>query len=153
MKRQNDALRFSATDLSNGLGCGHLSELDHQVTLGALVKPMYRDPVLEALWQQGLAHEGAYLANLRARGLEVVAVGVEGGEQSAIEQTRQLMERGTQVIYQAHLADGAWGGRADFLMRVNAASKLGAYSYQVVDTKLASETRAGTILQLFCTRT
>jgi predicted RecB family nuclease len=73
---------------------------------------------------------------------------MEGEVTSAVEQTRRLMQAGTTVIYQAHLMDGAWSGRADFLMRVEAPSKLGPYSYWVIDTKLAAETRAGTILQL-----
>lgn len=39
-------------------------------------------------------------------------------------------------------------GRADFLRKVSAPSDLGAWSYEVIDTKLARRTRAGTILQL-----
>src|SRR5262249_12110680 len=39
-------------------------------------------------------------------------------------------------------------GRPDVLGRVEVPSALGAWSYEVVDTKLAPETRAGTILQL-----
>jgi hypothetical protein len=34
------------------------------------------------------------------------------------------------------------------MLRVDAPSALGGWSYQVADTKLARETRAGTILQL-----
>ena len=42
-----------------------------------------------------------------------------------------------------------WRGYADILRKVAFASpKLGAWSYEVADTKLARETRGGTILQL-----
>ena len=58
------------------------------------------------------------------------------------------MHDGADVIYQATLAHGRWRGRADFLQRTATPSDLGAWSYEVVDTKLARQTRAGTILQL-----
>ncbi|MGH9198961.1 MAG: TM0106 family RecB-like putative nuclease, partial [Acidimicrobiia bacterium] len=41
-----------------------------------------------------------------------------------------------------------WHGRADFLRKVDLPSDLGDWSYEVIDAKLATETRAGTILQL-----
>ncbi|CAN5633190.1 TM0106 family RecB-like putative nuclease [soil metagenome] len=42
-----------------------------------------------------------------------------------------------------------WGGRADFLIRVETPSKkLGSWSYEVVETKLAKSTKAGAIIQL-----
>src|SRR5207245_1528913 len=58
------------------------------------------------------------------------------------------MRDGADVIVQGALADGAWYGRPDVLERVDTPSALGAWSYEVTDTKLARETRAGTILQL-----
>jgi uncharacterized protein len=58
------------------------------------------------------------------------------------------MLSGYDVIYQASLSRERWAGRADFLRKVESPSKLGNWSYEVMDTKLAQETRAGTILQL-----
>ena len=58
------------------------------------------------------------------------------------------MRAGADVIYQATLSDDTWYGRADFLCKVNAPSDLGDWSYEVTDTKLARDTKAGTILQL-----
>ena len=55
---------------------------------------------------------------------------------------------GAEVIVQAALRDQQWTGYADILHRVEAASDLGAWSYEPYDTKLARETRGGTILQL-----
>ena len=52
------------------------------------------------------------------------------------------------AVYQATFLDGAWGGRSDFLVRVNKPSALGAWSYEVVETKLARSTKAGALVQL-----
>ncbi|TIP40009.1 MAG: hypothetical protein E5X69_17590, partial [Mesorhizobium sp.] len=51
-------------------------------------------------------------------------------------------------IVQAALRSPPFTGRADILRRVETPSDLGAWSYEVVDTKLARETKGGTVLQL-----
>ena len=58
------------------------------------------------------------------------------------------MRKGTDVIVQGGLRDGQWFGKPDIMRRVDVPSALGAWSYEIADTKLARETRAGTILQL-----
>src|SRR3990172_9395375 len=58
------------------------------------------------------------------------------------------MKSGVQVIPQAYLEDGRWRGRADVLYKVDKSSDLGNWSYEAIDTKLALETKGGTILQL-----
>ena len=58
------------------------------------------------------------------------------------------MAGGAAVIIQARLGHSGFAGYADILLRVERPSVLGAWSYEVVDTKLARETLGGTILQL-----
>jgi uncharacterized protein len=58
------------------------------------------------------------------------------------------MQAGADVIYQACLFDGTWLGYADFLIKVGQPSKLGGWSYEVVDTKLAREAKGGALLQV-----
>ena len=58
------------------------------------------------------------------------------------------MRDGADVIVQGALSDGPWFGKPDLLRRVSAPSGLGEWSYEIADTKLARETRAGAILQL-----
>ena len=60
------------------------------------------------------------------------------------------MER-TPSIKADSIARGAWGGRTDVLLRVedpHRRSRFGGWFYEVVDCKLASETKAESILQL-----
>ena len=58
------------------------------------------------------------------------------------------MEDGVEVIVQGALSHDRWVGRADILRRVEGESRFGPWSYEVMDTKLARETKAGTVLQL-----
>ena len=60
------------------------------------------------------------------------------------------MRDGVDVIVQAHVQGegGDLAGYADILMRVDRPSALGAWSYEVQDTKLARETKGATMVQL-----
>ena len=55
---------------------------------------------------------------------------------------------GADVIYQAVFVDGDWRGIADFIVRVEQPSALGAWSYEAWDTKLARHTKPYFVLQL-----
>ena len=72
----------------------------------------------------------------------------ESGETATIERTQRAMRDGAPLIYQGGLGNDRWYGRTDFLRRVETPSELGPWSYEVIDAKLATETRAGTVLQL-----
>src|SRR5260370_32851729 len=54
----------------------------------------------------------------------------------------------SDVCLQEALLQGGWSGRADILRQVETPSDLGAWSYEVIDTKLARETKGATVLQL-----
>lgn len=144
MRIQQGELRLSATDLSQHLGCTHLTQLDRAAAEGRLEAPIWTDLILEMLKERGIAHEDAYAAHLGAEGHTVVEVGREAPAGRVLE----LMEAGTDVILQAPLADGLFSGFADFLIKVPGTSNLGDFRYEVIDTKLSLKTRAGTILQL-----
>jgi predicted RecB family nuclease len=147
VKLEAGRLRLSATDLANHLACRHLTALDRAVAEGRAPAPAWRDPSLALLRERGAAHEAAYVAHLRAAGVDVVELAdVDPGE--AASRTAAAMAAGAGAIVQAALADGAWSGRADLLVRVAGRSRWGDWAYEVHDTKLALETRAGTILQL-----
>ena len=147
MKLTDSRLLLSATDLANHLACRHLTELDRAVAEGRQPGPAWRDPALELLQQRGLAHEQSYVEHLRAEGLNVVELRDIDGE-TAVDRTLTAMQAGADAIVQAAPRDGRWGGRADILLRIPEPSALGAWSYEVIDTKLAQDTRGATVLQL-----
>jgi predicted RecB family nuclease len=147
MRLVAELLRLSATDLANHLGCAHLSRLDLAVAEGRARRIHRSDPIVELLAERGREHEAGYLRHLRAQKLVVAEIRTAPGADN-VEATLAAMRDGADVIYQAPLGGDRWYGRADFLRKVALPSKLGAWSYEVTDAKLATETRAGTILQL-----
>ncbi|HUP23108.1 MAG TPA: TM0106 family RecB-like putative nuclease [Thermoanaerobaculia bacterium] len=149
MRLLDDHLRLSASDLAAHLSCRHVTTLDRARAERNLQPPARNWIRIDALQKRGLEHERAYLEHLRAQGHAIVELPESGPSTAELAQrTRQAMAEGADVIAQATLLDGQWMGRADVLLRVDRASALGDWSYEVVDTKLARETRAGTILQL-----
>ena len=148
MRRRKNSISLAPTDLSNFLSCRHLSSLDLHVAKTGEERPARYGPVIDELKARGIAHEQAYLEHLKSEGLIVIdgedwAVDVTG-----TERTMAAMGEGPDIIYQPILADEQWFGRADFLRRTETPSEEFPWSYEVIDTKLARDTRAGTLLQL-----
>lgn len=141
-------LRPTASDLAGHLNCRHLTALEKSAALGAVKRPVSWDPMLEALWARGQSHEKDYVEHLAAHGLELVQIEGIDINDASVAATNAAMAAGRSVIVQAALRSGRWAGRADVLRRVECPSALGAWSYEVVDTKLARDTKGGTILQL-----
>jgi len=148
MKQIGDSIELSASDLVGYLNCRHLSALDRAVAEGTLPRPKVWDPLLQILSDRGTAHERSYIEHLTVAGLEVIRIDGVEVTKAAVAETLAAMQRGVQVIVQAALAHQGWNGRADVLRRIEVPSALGAWSYEPIDTKLARETKAGTILQL-----
>jgi len=144
MRILDGQLVLSPSDLSNFLTCRHRAGLDLAAARKVIEKPRYEDPYVAMLGRHGDEHERAYVDSLRRQGLSVVDVGAEG----AYGATLSAMKAGAQVIVQARLEGDLIAGYADVLVRVEKPSDIGGWSYEVQDTKLAKETKGGTILQL-----
>lgn len=147
MQIQKKKIILSASDLSNQMACKHRTTLDQAAALGLLNKPAFNDPSLVTLQERGWALEKEYLDRFREESASIDLPASEA-EANGLERTLAAMKNGTALIYQATLEMDGWTGRADFLRKVDLPSALGNWSYEVVDVKLARETRAGTILQL-----
>ncbi len=148
MEKIGGSIRLSADDLVGYLNCHHLSGLDRAVAEGKRAKPKVWDPLLEILWERGSIHEQNYVDHLKGSGLGVIRIDGVDVTAAAVAETLAAMKDGTEVIVQDALAHDGWAGRADILRRIETPSALGAWSYEAIDTKLARETKAGTVLQL-----
>ena len=148
MNTVDGKIQFSASDLVNHLACRHLTALNFEVASSLRPAPNSWDPTLELLRERGLAHEKDYIRHLEDAGCQVTSLDGVGLDASTVAATVEAMRSGREIIVQGALADGRWGGRTDILRRVDVPSNLGDWSYEVIDTKLARETKSGTILQL-----
>ena len=150
MRKRDATLELSATDLSNFLGCRHRTALDMEVAHGKHERPAENtDPLLELLFARGLEHERKYVESLSALGITPLDLTEFDKDRTVhVAETIKAMRAGERVIVQGALRDGRWFGKPDILRRVERPSDLGDWSYEVADTKLARETKAGTILQL-----
>ncbi|SMX35571.1 hypothetical protein [Maliponia aquimaris] len=128
---------FSASDLMRFSGCTHATFLDLARLEGHGPQPRADDEEAKLLQEMGDAHEAAHLEALKALGRHVVEVPREGlSLESGLAETRKALASGADVIFQAALHGGSWGGWSDFLERVERSSDLGDWSYEVTDTKL-----------------
>lgn len=147
MKNRASGMIYSPSDLSNFIHCRHLTTLDKEALQGKREKSSYTNKVMEALRQKGNEFEDAILKGFREAGKSVFAIEKEDNE--AYEKTVGAMREGYEIIYQARLGkQEEWEGWADFLVKVAKPSAFGDYSYEVMDTKLATETKAATIIQI-----
>ena len=148
MRSIDGVVHLSASDLVGHLNCRYLTSLDLAVARGELDKPSVWDPVLEVLAERGALHEQSYIDHLEANGFPIVRIDGFGLDAPAVAQTLDAMRGGAPIIAQGALQAARWGGRVDILQRVEKPSDLGAWSYEVIDTKLARETKGNTVLQI-----
>ena len=146
MRKAHNQIIFSASDLSNHIHCKHLTNLNYDVVQGLKDKPISTNRVLDVLRERGINFENSFLSDLETKGYVIIKISQDDPE--ARQRTIDAMSKGVDYIYQARLSNDKWQGWADFLIKVNQPSDLGDWSYEVIDTKLSTETRAGTILQI-----
>jgi predicted RecB family nuclease len=137
--------QFFATDLTNFVACRHLVSLERLVAHAELKRPFVSDPMLDVLRERGIEHEKAYVTQLAGHGKRIVEL---ERRSNAFDLTLEAMRSGADVIVQGRLEHGSWAGWADVLLRVPGSSSFGDWRYEPVETKLATETRGATLLQL-----
>jgi predicted RecB family nuclease len=140
---------FTATDIANFVACRHLLTLKLGEAEGKIQKPHFHDLGVELLRELGERHEAAYFNQLASKpGCRVVSIPTDVEWTESVGRTKEAIRDGADVIYQATFQEGNWGGRADFLVRVDKPSSLASFSYEVVETKLAKSAKVRAILQL-----
>src|SRR5947207_2456358 len=143
MRFHDSTLVVAPTDIANHLACRHLTQLDRARLAGERIE-LRQDPRIDALRHRGETHEKGFVDSLAAEGLSITDLRDHDDPAATLD----AMTAGADVIVQAPLQGDGLSGRADVLLRIAVPSRLGASSYEPTDTKLARDTRAGTILQL-----
>ena len=148
MFKANDRIIYSASDIVNFLECEHISTLDRLNMESPLPETPDGEDLL-LLQRRGSIHEDTYLEKLRSKGLTVVDLSqFEGSVQEQSEATIKAMKTGADIIFQSTFQVGSLFGHPDFLRKVPTPSRLGNFSYEVIDTKLARIPKAHFVVQL-----
>lgn len=150
MQLANGRIVLSPSDLMRFQGCTHVTALDRRFLHGEEgLEPEADSDEARLLQGHGDTHEATFLEKLRRNGRMVTVIKRDGSFEDAAAATRAALQRGDDYIYQAALGlDGLWQGYSDFLVRVDRPSALGAFSYEVIDTKLKRSPDAKHLLQL-----
>ena len=150
MRLYSDRVLLSASDLNTFLGCRHASALDfRKAILGEALEQAREDAGQALVKQRGEEHERQHFHALRAAAQGEVVWLRDRALDPGLRLTQEAMRRGAHLIFQGVLADGAaWHGYTDFLVRADAPSDLGPWSYEVHDTKLARGLKAKFAIQL-----
>lgn len=147
MRTLGDQTLLSASDLMRFISCAHATTLDLLYMRGTGPAPREHSEEVALLQKQGDSHEAAHLARLRSEGRHVVQIDRTDLAQDAVA-TRAALATAPDVIFQGAFLSGNWGGWSDFLERVDKPSALGAFSYEVTDTKLKRRPHPKHVLQL-----
>jgi uncharacterized protein len=143
---------LTPTKITAWLGCPHFLTLRGAADAGQLEVPAAGiGSFARLLIDKGLEHERDVLAEFRAAGLGVHLVPPRRVEPFTVwaERSRPVLDAGYDVVYQQPLVHDGIRGIADFLVRVDTPSRLGAFSYEPLDAKLArAEAKPGHVLQL-----
>src|SRR5260370_11416647 len=118
---------FSATDIASFLACRHTATLAHAEAKNEITKPFFKDQTIDLLRKLGLEHEQRYFRQLTGTdGLSIARIDLNGGWEDAVAETVRVLHQGADAVYQATFLDAPWGGRSDFLVRVNTPRRLGS---------------------------
>lgn len=141
----------SPSDLANHHACQHVTRLELERLDGRIVSPPnFKDEFLEMLQERGRKFEKEILDQYIADGLSVCVVGnYDNPGAQQVNSIEEALQHNPDIIYQARLekasstnSDIIYRGTADFL------KKIGQNQYEVIDTKLSSETKVGAVLQV-----
>jgi predicted RecB family nuclease len=148
MRVEGHDVLLSASDLMRFMSCKHATALDLRYARGEPLVPADDTEDAKILQKQGDDHESRYLSKLKAEGRSVIEFGRDGGLAAAAQATCAALSQGPDILFQGAFFASPWGGWSDFLIRVERPSALGAFSYEVVDTKLKRKPDPKHILQL-----
>jgi uncharacterized protein len=122
--------------------------MDLRYARGEPLVPAEDSEDAKILQKQGDDHELRFLSKLKAERRSVIEFSREENLGAAARATRNALVQGAEVLFQGAFLSPPWGGWSDFLIRTEKPSRLGDFSYEVVDTKLKRKPDPKHILQL-----
>ncbi len=138
-------MTYTASKLTEFIACRHLARIGRP-TGGPGAQ---EQRLIAAL---GDAHEKQHFESLRASGFSIHEFSDDPSAVTKIDDevqaTLEAMQSGVDIIFQGWVGDTHSAGRTDFLRRVESPSKLGSWSYEVEDTKLARSPKPSALIQL-----
>jgi len=147
LQKKDKAVLYSASDIVSFLDCEHKTTLD-LIDLETPLPKAEDDEETMLYQKKGFEHEGSYVEHLKSRVPVFVDISTVKNDTDAAAATIEAMRSGADIIYQASFIEHPFLGHADFLKKVSRPSSLGDYSYEVIDAKLARNTKAKFIIQL-----
>ena len=148
MHSVQDRYVYSPSDLINFMQSEFITWMDrYYLDFPKAATPDQSTDEQRLIQQAGTDHETAFLLHLRTDGRDVCDI---SADQEPSVATLRAMRDGRDVIYQGYLQAGEFAGYPDFLARVDTPSELGAWSYEVWDTKLARHSKPYYLVQMCC---
>jgi predicted RecB family nuclease len=148
VKIEGQDILLSASDLMRFMGCAHATAMDIRYARGEPLVPAEDSEDAKILQKQGDDHELRFLSKLKTERRSVIEFSREESLGEAARSTRKALAQGAEVLFQGAFLSPPWGGWSDFLIRTEKPSRLGGFSYEVVDTKLKRKPDPKHILQL-----
>jgi predicted RecB family nuclease len=155
MRRTPTGTRYSISDLTEFMESPFASwmsrlEFEHPERIERLSEPDTEGmkSVDKVLQDRGEEHELEVLEQMRSDGRDIAEISAGRGVGAGVEPTLAAMREGHEIIYQGQLLSPPFAGIADFLARVDGASSLGDYHYEVWDAKLARRAKPYFLVQL-----
>ena len=147
MKIKNKKFLTSPSDLNNFVSCKYLIKNE----IKFLYKEIKRneESIDQKIWKEfGIKHEKKHFDLLKKYYKKNISIKQDLTEEERYKKTLEAVKKGYDLIYHAYLIDGDFRGEADFLIKVETASDLGDFSYEVYDTKITRKPKPRHIYQI-----
>ena len=147
MKIEKQKILTSPSDLNNFTLCKYHIKNDKLSFTNKLLKRKPKGD-LELIIKLGFEHEKKHLNLFKDKYKKVKIINDKSTENQRYKDTVLALKEGFQVIHKAYFIEDTFRGEVDFLIRVDTKSDLGAWSYEVWDTKIARNPQTRHVLQI-----
>ena len=138
---------YSPTDLNKFVSCKYHIKND-LLADDLKLKKKEKSADLKLRIEYGKQHETKYFKLLKNKNSLSITINPHQTPEKRFEETKLALTKGYKLIYKAYLIEKDFRGEFDFLLKVKNKSKLGDYSYEVHETKVAKNLKSLHVLQI-----